>query len=240
MELKIYGLYIKIIRSDLGISSKDLAKQFNYSAPNLSRIEKGQQECTQETFMAAVDVFSKTDPHYIFNSSKQLKVEALQTLKSFLRNYMSGFQAEGLREICSFITPAARLHSYAYFEVRLLNLIQDYFQEKDISAIHDIHGWIETYDCSFLPEEFVFIVYELSGLDAMNRRVLEHPKNSLRKHRLLGDTFSILAIELLPSSIQSRFSKVKWSMLALCFCLMNARLVLPRWVLFAGEYSSIF
>lgn len=184
-----YGLYIKIIRSDLEISSKDLAKQLNYSAPNLSRIEKGQQECTHETFMAAVDAFSKVDPHYIFNSSKQLKAEALQTLKSFLRNHMSGFQAEGLREIRSFITPADRLHSYAYFEVRLLNLIQDYFLEKDISEIQEIYEWIETYDCSFLPEEFVFIVYELSGLDAVKRRDFGAAERFFKKAQIIGGHF---------------------------------------------------
>lgn len=185
-----YGLYAKRIRMELEIPAKTVAQKLPLATSNLSRIENGQQECSEAMFLSIVQIFADFDSDYTFQAENgpERKAEALQILNGFLQELASGSYAESLQAIQQFVDTPGNLHSYAYFEVLVFNQIRSYVSGKEPTDLNDLYELARTRKSDFLPEEFLYVIYLLKGLQAVSERDFEAADPFFEKAANLGSS----------------------------------------------------
>lgn len=169
MESLFYRNYLKYLRNEFYIAQSEIADFLYCSISTYSKMEQGKKEISFEDFKTVICFYEKKKKGYSFCFDENKKKEAKDLIRKCIIAFVYRSQKEILDELESYLADPANLHSYAFFETRLLEMIYDYFadlpfQERlpfmlehmdlynhtEQSLIYDLHGLskLRTYDQS--------------------------------------------------------------------------------------------
>lgn len=169
MESLFYRNYLKYLRNEFYIAQSEIADFLYCSISTYSKMEQGKKEISFEDFEAVIRFYEKKKKEYSFCFDENKKKEAKDLIRKCIIAFVYRSQKEILDELKSYLADSSNLHSYAFFETKLIEMIYDYFadlpfQERlpfmlehmnlydhtEQSLIYDLHGLskLRTYDQS--------------------------------------------------------------------------------------------
>ncbi|EOS61255.1 hypothetical protein C815_00590 [Firmicutes bacterium M10-2] len=159
MESLFYRNYLKYLRNEFYIAQSEIADFLYCSISTYSKMEQGKKEISFKDFETVIHFYEKKNKRYSFCFDKNKKKEAKDLIRKCIIAFVYRSQKEILDELESYLSDPSNLHSYAFFETKLIEMIYDYFadlpfQERlpfmlehmnlydhtDQSLIYDLHG----------------------------------------------------------------------------------------------------
>lgn len=181
MESLFYRNYLKYLRNEFYIAQSEIADFLYCSISTYSKMEQGKKEISFEDFKTAIRFYEKKKKGYSFCFDKNKKKEAEDLIRKCIIAFIYRSQKEILDELESYLADPSHLHSYAFFETRLLEMIYDYF--ADLPFQERLPFILEHMDLYDHTEQS--LIYDLLGLSQL-RTYIKKAETSFQSAKSLS------------------------------------------------------
>ncbi len=164
--------YIKWLRDFFYIGQSEIADALYMSVSTYSKMEQGKKTIRDEDFEAVVRFYEgrKEDYSFCFDEEKKEKANAL--IRQCIVSFVYRNQKEMLPELENYLSDSTNLHSFAFFETKLLEMIYEYF--TDLSFQERLPFLLEHMDLfNQTSQSMIYDLYGLSKLRTYDETAIE-------------------------------------------------------------------
>ncbi|WP_290140434.1 tetratricopeptide repeat protein [uncultured Dubosiella sp.] len=172
MKNTFYPHYIKWLRDFFYIGQSEIADALYMSVSTYSKMEQGKKTIQDEDFSAIIRFYEgkKEDYSFCFDEEKKEKANAL--IRQCIVSFVYRSQKEMLPELENYLSDSANLHSFAFFETKLLEMIYEYF--ADLSFQERLPFLLEHLDLfNTTAQSMIYDLYGLSKLRTYDETAIE-------------------------------------------------------------------
>ncbi len=163
MESSFYQNYLKCIRNKFYIGQSEIAEALYCSVSTYSKMEQGKKEIQFKDFETAIHFYEQKKEGYSFCFDKQKKEEAHTLIEKCITAFVYRTQKDMLDELKIYLNDPTNLHSHAFFETKLLEMLYEYFADLPFQErLPFLLEHMELFD----PMD-QSIIYDLQGLSQL-------------------------------------------------------------------------
>lgn len=172
MKNIFYQYYIKWLRDFFYIGQSEIADTLYMSVSAYSKMEQGKKTIQDEDFEAIIHFYEgrKESYSFCFDEEKEEKANAL--IRQCIVSFVYRSQKEMLPELENYLSDPTNLHSLAFFETKLLEMIYEYF--ADLPFQERLPFLLEHMDLfNTTAQSMIYDLYGLSKLRTYDETAIE-------------------------------------------------------------------
>ncbi len=127
MKNTFYPYYIKWLRDFFYIGQSEIADALYMSVGAYSKMEQGKKTIRDKDFEAVIRFYEERKEGYSFCFDEEKKEKANARIRQCIVSFVYRSQKEMLPELENYLSDSTNLHSFAFFETKLLEMIYEYF-----------------------------------------------------------------------------------------------------------------
>ena len=159
--------YSKWIRDAFYIGQSEIATSLGISIGTYSKMEQGKKEISFDDFEAVIHFYEKKKKGYSFCFDENKKKESKDLIRKCITAFIYRSQKEMLNELESYLADPSNLHSYAFFETKLIEMIYEYF--SDLPFQEQLPFMLEHMNLYDHTEQS--LIYDLLGLSQLRNYI---------------------------------------------------------------------
>lgn len=163
MESLFYRNYLKYLRDKFYLAQSEIADFLHCSISTYSKMEQGKKEISFDDFEAVIHFYEKKKKGYSFCFDENKKKESKDLIRKCITAFIYRSQKEMLNELESYLADPSNLHSYAFFETKLIEMIYEYF--SDLPFQEQLPFMLEHMNLYDHTEQS--LIYDLLGLSQL-------------------------------------------------------------------------
>lgn len=123
--------YMKYLRDEFYIGQSEIADSLYISVSTYSKMEQGNKTIRNEDFEAVIRFYEHKKEGYSFCFEEEKKKQANALIRKCITAFVYRSQKDLVPELKAYLNDPSSLHSYAFFETKLIETTYEYFTDQE-------------------------------------------------------------------------------------------------------------